>query len=289
MRSNKAIAVFFSLSVVMSSSSAQQNAPEEGFVRGAARIDSGTDVLTKTIGLNPCRTLVAKERYDLAFQKAQEVINEQFSLELSSEFIKFTYDVVRDLDNKAAIKSTATLFDPSSSSDESAKSQAIELPDKKEVEKFVESFDAIKSACMSLKNRLEESVKRTPDNQNLNQLTALDSLIEYLVNVRTCYISYNVVSPYLYEAHRQAFIARGFFNDDEDALSDAAKLIGRGLHKTWLTQISGSVQEQYCEVIEYLHANLEEEEWEKLLVETTLVESLDKSKPRGGKAWLDEK
>ena len=292
----KALGLTFSfLSLVFSTSPgfSQEKAPQSelGIVS-----TTGTDVLLdRTIGLNPCRHLVKQGRYDLAFQKAGEIMGEQFSLKISEEFISFAFDTICQLEKKAIHKKSATIFNPPPigflgiSRNEEARNMAINLPDKKKVLENVKAFDSIRETCVTLQKLLETSVKNSPDPQkNLRQLASIEKVIDYLVEVRTSYISYDVVSPHLYEAHRIAFIARGFFNDNEDELFRAARLLASGMHKDWIYETEESVQLQFAEVMDYLKANLSDSEWNRLLVETTLVPSLDESKSRGGKAWLNK-
>ena len=257
--------------------------------------DGSPELLERTIGLNPCRYLVQQERYDLAFQKAREVISEQFSLELSKEFIDFACDIIYQLEKKTLHRKNATIFDPPSigffgiGRNEKARKMAIELPDKKEVAKYIKAFDSIRDACLALQQLLQASVKNNPDpDNNVKQLDAIEEVIQYLGDVRTYYVSYNVVSPHLYEAHRIAFIARGFFNDVEDELYRAARLVASGMHHDWIYESTDSVHLQYSEVIDYIKANLSPAQWERVLIETTLIDSPDPSKPRGKKAWLNK-
>ena len=289
----KALGLTFSfLSLVFSATQGFSQEKTE-VVHGLVCTTDPVILLDRTIGLNPCRHLVELGRYDLAFQKAGESMGEQFSLKISEEFISFALDTIRQLEKKAIHKKSATIFNPPPigflgiSRNEEARNMAINLPDKKKVLENVKAFDSIRDACQTLQKLLETSVKNSPGSENLRLLTSLEKVIDYLAEVRTSYISYDVVSPHLYEAHRIAFIARGVFNDNEDELYRAARLVASGMHHDWLEESEESVRLQFTAVMDYLKANCWDDEWDRLLTETSLIDSLDPSKPRGKKAWLN--
>ena len=271
----------------------QENAPKEAY--GLICTNGLGNKLNKTIGLNPCRFLVEQGRYDLAFQKAEEVIGEQFSLELSEEFMAFAFEVICQLEKKTITKKSPTIFVKPPryifwvNRNEKARKMAIMLPDKKEVSENVKAFDSIKFACLALKKLLETSVKNSASKNNLQRLNSIEKVIDYLAEVRTSYISYDVVSPHLYEAHRIAFIAKGIkgIGAVEEELFRAGRLVASGVHHEWLEEVEESVRSQFSEVMRYIKEILNKEEWEHLLVETSLIDSLDPSKPRGKKAWLN--
>lgn len=280
------------LSLLFSASPGLSQGKTPEVEEGRVCTDGSIELLDRTIGLNPCKCLVEQGRYDLAFQKAGEIMSERFSLEISEEFIAFAFNVICQLEEKVIHKQNATIFNLPSFGffrEEKARKKAIPLPGKKEVSENVKAFDSIRDTCVTLQKLLETSVKNSPDPQkNLRQLSSIEKVIDYLVEVRTSYISYEVVSPHLYEAHRIAFIARGVLNDNEEELFRAARLVASGLHHEWLNESEESVQLQFVDVMNYLKENLSDSEWDRLKVETSLVPSLDESKSRGRKAWLNK-
>lgn len=277
--------------------------------------------LSELDGLTPSKALAKRGEYKLAFEKARAVIEEVFSYELVDDFIQFSYDVLQEVKKEVKIKEQPILFLPKHKKrreityDDGEKlwwkliknmispgvalvpklitheeeQKTVTLPDEREVAKYIEGYDAIRDACLLLERMLESIVKEEPNDSNMNYLDRTRSLIQQLKEDRTSYLSYNVISPHLCEAHRMAYNAKPYIgNTDEKEIREAAKIVARGLHKDWLDQSSPRVREIYMDVIKYLKDCVDTDVWEEIKAVTSLSDSLAPDKKRGGEAWLSE-
>lgn len=171
----------------------------------------------------------------------------------------------------------AAIADRDAERNKEAESMEIALPDEGCVNKNMEIFEAQKSALLHLLAKVKASRIDNPNSWNKDMKAKVEAELRRVVDIRRRYVSYMVVSPYLYETHRRAFIARGFYKDDDDRLCEAAKVMAKGLSLAWLYQSADSVKDQYIDVIEYLHANCEEVLWNKILGQTSIIKAIDKT------------
>lgn len=318
---NKSFIFFLTTAFAICLSLAQGN----GVIAQPAPVMNDSE-LSELDGLTPSKVLAKRGEYKLAFEKARSVIEEEFSYKLVDDFIQFSYDVLQEVKKEVKIKEQPILFLPKHKKrreityivDEESimwqyiklsrfvvtssavglvpkwitheeEQKTVTLPDEREVAKYIEGYDAIRDACLLLERMLESIVKEEPNDSNMNYLDRTRSLIQQLKEDRTSYLSYNVISPHLCEAHRMAYNAKPYIgNTEEKEIQEAAKIVARGLHKDWIYQSSDRVRDQYIDVIKYLKNSVSGDVWEEILVVTTLSDSLSPDKKRGGEAWLSE-
>lgn len=255
--------------------------------------DELTDIVSETAEKASWKKVIEEllkmGRYAEALKKAVEGIMPE-KIEAPKKIGQENYEAVLDCARRYCenalkgvdIKSTLTRF--KGSKDEE---KLTHLPTKDEVTKVLKCFDAQKDAIQQLIDQLRASLLRYPEQWKDRLLTEAEDYKKEIQNKRINYVSYNVMSPHLYEAHRLGYIARGFWNDDEEGIYKACRVLARGMHKNMLYEASEDVQAQYSEVVSYLKANLSDAEWEHVLSQTTLVPSLDLGKPRGTAAWWE--
>lgn len=305
---NKSFMFFLTVAFAICLSLAQGN----GLIAPLAPVMNDSE-LSELNGLTPSKTLAKRGEYKLAFEKARAAIEEEFSYELVDDFIQFSYDVLQKVKVEVKIKEQPILFLPkhkkrrefnynwkralllgdlTSGIDiitHEEEQKTVTLPDEREVAKYIEGYDAIRDACLLLERMLESIVKKEPNDSNMKCLDRTRSLIQQLKEDRTSYLSYNVISSHLCEAHRKAYNAEPYIgNTDEKEIREAAKIVARGLHKDWLDQSSPRVRDQYMDVIKYLKNCVSSDVWEEIKTVTTLSDSLAPDKKRGGEAWLSE-
>lgn len=310
---NKSFIFFLAIAFAIYLSLAQGN----GLAAQPALVMNDSDL----DGLTPSKALAKRGEYKLAFEKARSVIEEEFSYKLVDDFIQFSYDVLQEVKKEVKIKEQPILFLPKHKKrreityndgekvwvkvikiilipewevvpkwiTHEEESKTVTLPDEREVAKYIEGYDAIRDACLLLEKMLGSIVKKEPNESNMNYLYRTRSLIQQLKEDRTSYLSYNVISPHLCEAHRMAYNAKPYIgNTEEKEIQEAAKIVARGLHKDWIYQSSDRVRDQYIDVIKYLKNSVSGDVWEEILAVTTLSDSLSPDKKRGGEAWLSE-
>lgn len=217
---------------------------------------------------------------DLACTRCQRLLEDDYTMENAAKLLKFCKDVSASMEPKIT-RDGPILFEKPSvwsfSRNEDAKAMKIALPDTKEVNKNMAIFDAQKAALQTLLAKVTESRLSNPNDWNKKMKAEAETELRRVANIRRRYVSYMVVSPYLYETHRKAFIARGFFDDSESGLRNAGKVMAKGLSLAWLYQCTDSVKDQYVEVIEYLKANCEEKLWDSILTQTSVIKAIDKT------------
>lgn len=287
----KSCFIFF-FSIILGPSSLAQNAtiPLPPSINTPAIIDA---IINKT-SLDNFKKLIEKGRYDLAFQQASSILEEYPTEKNVKDFIAITNNLIKSKRQQKITKKSITKFEAPSIWDldgnEKAAKMGISLPESKEAVEDIRNtcltFNAIRDSLNTLKSIMMEKTKDDPNSWQEKTLDPIDATRQSLDLIRKDYISYCIVSPYLYEAHRRAFLARGLINDDEHKVFEAGKLIAKGMHKDWLYEVHESVQDQYITVIRYLKNILSEGEWNELLTITTLTESLDPSKNRNSQKWI---
>ncbi len=164
-----------------------------------------------------------------------------------------------------------------------AEGLAIQLPSSDKVKSIIESLESQKVAIVSLIDQLDASMVQefSPWKQKLYKEAV--AFKKELKKVRTRYLSYNVMSPHLFEAHRKGFIAS--LEGDKRGYDEALKVVARGMNAQFLYQAAEDVIEQYFDVILFIKNKMDGEQWNEAKQRMNLVESLDKSKPRGSDAW----
>lgn len=244
-------------------------------------------IQTERIASNAIQELLRHQRFDLALERALDEVSANFTEENGWQLMRCNRAITDEMVKRTPIRNL-TLFDVDNMDDEKAKRDEIVLPTKQQVEKDIKVFEAQKKVLSHFAEQLNRSVKDSPLDWKMKLLESVEANLINIANIRGQYISYNVISPHLYEAHRIAYIARGFWNDDEVELRRAAEVAAKGCHKTWLLQSTPLTRWQFRMVMQYLRANLSETEWEMIKADTTLVDSLDESKARGPISWLSQ-
>ena len=159
-------------------------------------------------------------------------------------------------------------------------------------------FDSAKKIIDALYGVVTTHCKREGEDQGQylemkNRLVAYKKLIK---EKRTHFLSYEVVSPYLYEAHCYLFagisdsIRASSFNrmysaEVEEYKREGIKLLAKACHKDWLYSCAQDVRDQFLEVQKFMKENVGDEEMEEFKVVMTLSDCNDPSKPRGADAW----
>lgn len=248
--------------------------------RGAGALSEATEAVKNTEPWIAVEKLKDDGDLDLACTSAQRLLENDYTLKNADKLLQFCRGVSDVMEPKIT-RNGPILFDPPSvwsfSRNAEAKAMKIALPTAKEVNKNMAVFDAQKAALKALLAKVTESRISNPNDWNKKMKIDVESELRRVVNIRRRYVSYMVVSPYLYETHRKAFIARGFLDDSESGLRNAGKVMAKGLSLAWLYQCTDSVKDQYVEVIEYLKANCEEMLWNSILTQTSIIKAINET------------
>ena len=124
----------------------------------------------------------------------------------------------------------------------------------------------------------------------------LSSIKERLKTNRTRFLSYEVVSPYLYEAHCHLFSGiaddwrvssfnKKYPKDVEAFKTKGVKLLAKACHKDWLYSCSQDVRDQFLEIQRFVKNNVAEREYEEYKVIMTLGDCIGPDKVRGADYW----
>lgn len=169
-----------------------------------------------------------------------------------------------------------------------------------EAQEELARFDAVKSVVEKLIKVVVSRCKIESDDQDhyIAVGKSLSSIKARLKASRTRYLSYEVVSPYLYEAHCHLFagisadwrvssLNQKYPGAVEVYKRKGVKLLAKACHKEWLYSCSQDVRDQFLEIWKFLKRNLSEKEYEEYKVITTLSDSIDPSKVLGADAWWE--
>ena len=168
-----------------------------------------------------------------------------------------------------------------------------DLPNLEKVQLVLENYDIVKSVIVYLEKTLKAEIKKNPDTMDstLSQLQIVREQKNLLKGNRTKYLSYVVISPYLWEAERQIFLADNDYLAlkfrDKENLDDAVHFLAKACHKEWLYQSSEDVRQQFESAQRALKQVASKTELDDYKVVTTLADSLDPSKKRGEDAWME--
>ena len=167
-----------------------------------------------------------------------------------------------------------------------------------EAQKELVRFDAVKSVVEKLSGVVVSRCKIESDDLDhyIAVRKSLSSIKARLKANRTRFLSYEVVSPYLYEAHCHLFAGISddwrvsSFNHEypkevKDYRMKGVKLLAKACHKEWLYMCSEDVRDQFLEIQQFMKKNVQKEEYEEYKVITTLSDCNDPNKVRGADAW----
>ena len=159
-------------------------------------------------------------------------------------------------------------------------------------------FDAVKNAVGALYDVVYTRCKIEGGDRDyyLGIRKHLCSVKERLKEIRTRYLSYEVVSPYLYEAHAHLFAGisdswrvssfnRMYPELVEKYKIEGVKLLAKSCHQQWLYSCSEDVRDQFVEVQKFMKENIGECEMKEYKVVMTLSDCNDPSKVRGADSW----
>ena len=137
-----------------------------------------------------------------------------------------------------------------------------------EAQQELDRYDAVKSVVVALNKVVLSRCKTAGDDLDsyINVKRDLSSIKENLKIDRTRYLSYGVVSPYLYEAHCHLFagISEGvkvsslnklYPTLGEEQRMEGVKLLAKSCHKDWLYSCDQCVRDQFLEVQKYMKEN----------------------------------
>ena len=167
-----------------------------------------------------------------------------------------------------------------------------------EAQKELDRYDAVKRVVDELNRVVVLRIKSADEDMDhyIGVKKRLSSIKRRLKTNRTRYLSYEVVSPYLYEAHCHLFVG---ISDDwrkssvntahpalvEDCKTKGVKLLAKACHKEWLYSCSQDVRDQFLEIQRFMKENVAEREYEEYKVIMTLTDCNDPSKVRGADCW----
>ena len=157
--------------------------------------------------------------------------------------------------------------------------------------KIIDRYDYLKKLISFIKKKI--NVEILEDTSDIDALVALlqrvKSQKDAIRKKRTAYLSYEVISPILYEVNRQLFLADSDYltltGKDKETLDGAVKILALACHKDWLYQADETVREQFIDTQRVLKEVASKVELEEYKVVTTLSDSIDPSKKRGADAW----
>ena len=168
-----------------------------------------------------------------------------------------------------------------------------ELLDLEKIRLVLENYETVKSVVRDLEKTLAAKLMKDPDTMDstLRLLNVVRSQKKTLKSDRTKFLSYVVISPYLWEAERQMFLADSdylaWIGKDKERLDCAVDFLAKACHMEWLYQSSEDVRKQFVAAQRKLKEIASKVEFEDYKVVTTLSDCLDPSKKRGADAWME--
>lgn len=159
------------------------------------------------------------------------------------------------------------------------------LLDKATIDARIECFDILKNSAKKVNGLLEYAVRQTNDPNQINHLRDLQvrftQLQELIVNARTRFLSYDVVSPAIALAKYKVRKDRDHFT----RVREHFNVFSRRVHMDFIYESNEDVRQQFLELLRNAKKNLSVRQWDDIITETTLTDSIDKSKARGGNSW----
>lgn len=155
----------------------------------------------------------------------------------------------------------------------------------------LEGYDSIKIVVMCVEKQCKAAIKNnSSDFEEIMQiLNDARRIKKELKRDRNAFLSYNVVSPYLFETERLFFLADSDYfalhGRDKETLDKAVSILATACHKEWLFQVNEDVRQQFIHVQTMLKQLAKKVELEDYKVVTTLSDSNDPSKARGADRW----
>lgn len=156
------------------------------------------------------------------------------------------------------------------------------------------AYDTAGDNIQYMKSLLNQEMAR--DFGNIDKLNNLFNSVEkqekQLSEDRMAYLSFSVISPYLWEACRQIFLADSDYLAlevrDKEILDKAVIFLAKSCHNEWINEADIIVRRQFVDTQRALKEVASKTEIEDYKVVTSLEDCLDPSKPRGADLWLSK-
>lgn len=174
--------------------------------------------------------------------------------------------------------------------------EAHPLPevDIKEVKAIFDEFNCVKASESRLRQLLKSALKEGPE-PRLSEYNALykrhDELAASIIKTRTCYISFDVISPNLARAEQLVHLSdlkSPVIGHDKDTLAQAAKCISKVCDQNALLESDETVRDQFVRVFKAIKGMAGTEEFEDLKVLQTLCDSAATEQKKGAERWWDK-
>lgn len=174
-----------------------------------------------------------------------------------------------------------------------AEKKSLRLVSEKDCSATLENYDILKESIEGMMDLLKARIKEAPSEERRPYIGMLKQAREHKDMVklaRTNYLSYSVISPYLWVAARHLFLANSDItiakSKNKDDLNIAVEHLSKACHKEFLYQADESVRRQFLDIYKLLKDIASKEELEDYKMQTTLLDSFDPSKARGADAWF---
>lgn len=167
-----------------------------------------------------------------------------------------------------------------------------------EAQNELAKFDEMKSVVEKLIKVVVSRCKIESDDLDhyIAVRKSLSSIKARLKANRTRFLSYEVVSPYLYEAHCHLFAGisddwrissfnQKFPKEVKDFRMKGVKLLAKACHQEWLYSCEQDVRDQFLEIQQFMKRNVAKGEYEEYKIIQTLTDCNDPSKVRGANSW----
>lgn len=228
-------------------------------------------------------------KYDLASQIMLIQLNRNFSSDDFSFAIDRYQNSIQRLSQYNRLNSISRLYSDDS---DVLENMTLYLPEDSQVNSVMAQYDMLKTSYLHLNELLCSELQNTDDYESLIPLhTQLAGMKDELVANRTIYLSYNVLSPYYCKVEQLLILGHKpwyylFWSKDQYKLNQAVYLLAKAGHKAWLYQCNEDVRLQFLDCKKRLKDTVGKEEFEEYKLRSTLQNSLDNSKQRGGELWL---
>ncbi len=161
-----------------------------------------------------------------------------------------------------------------------------------EIKGILQKYNFLKKSINNL-HRLKSDFIKNCSIEELREarpvLNETASLKERVKKMRTDFISYTVISPYLANTERLICLstAKELIGHNEEYLREAVKTMARGVYKDLLLQSHQDVREQFVDVSHKLKQIAGDKELEDLKVIQTLADTASKAKKTGADLWWE--
>lgn len=225
-------------------------------------------------------------KYDLASQIMLIQLNRNFSSDDFSFAIDRYQNSIQRLSQYNRLNTISRLYSDDS---DVLENMTLYLPEDSQVTSVMAQYDMLKTSYLHLNELLRSELQNTDDYESLIPLVEqLAEMKNELVGNRTIYLSYNVLSPYYCKVEQLLILGhtQWYRSNDQNKLNQAVYLLAKAGHKAWLYQCNEDVRLQFLDCKKRLKDTVGKEEFEEYKLRSSLQNSLDNSKQRGGELWL---